>query len=293
MKARVHMRRGAMGAVALVVCLTLGVSVFVAACGDGGSEGLMKREMPENATPEKIMLDGLNATDEAKTLHYVFDYSFIVPPTSQQAYTSEVALNGEGYYDSERDNVKAHMNWPSFEIDFDYVLYGGVQYYRSEEDGPWYELPAGSSLSIPSVSEITRNTAEYMDNFQKITRLEDEVVNGRDCYHIAMVPNFDAIMENQEFLDMIKGDQEQLPEETLSELEETMESLNEASVDYEYWFDKEYLVLRRMLYNIEMVQPADEQNPSYTVKIIMEIDFPTYNQKVEIEKPEQSLLYKG
>lgn len=286
------MRRRIAGALALLLCLLLGTSVFMAACGSGNPEGLLKRELPENATPEKIMLDGLNATDAAGTLHYVFDYSFIIPPTGQQAYTSEVALNGEGDFDSGSGNARAHMVWPSFELEFDYVLYDGVQYYRSDEAGPWYELPEGSSLSIPSVSEITRNTSEYMDNFQKITRLEDEMINERDCYHIAMVPNFDAIMENQEFLDMIKGDQEQLGEDALTRLEEIKESLKEASVNYEYWFDKEYLVLRRTVYNIEMVQAGDEQNPAYTVKMVMEIDFPTYNQKVEISKPEQPLLYK-
>jgi hypothetical protein len=41
-----------------------------------------------------------------------------------------------------------------------------------------------------------------------------------------------------------------------------------------------------------MVQAGDEQNPAYTVKMIMEIDFPTYNQQVEIAKPEESLMYK-
>jgi len=132
-----------------------------------------------------------------------------------------------------------------------------------------------------------------MDNFQKITRLEDEVVNDRDCYHIAMVPNFDAIMENQQFLDMIKGDQEQLDEEAMGKLEEVKESLKEANVNYEYWFDKEFLVLRRTLYNIEMVEAGDEQNPAYTVKLIMEIDFPTYNQEMDVTKPEQAMMYKG
>jgi len=287
------MHKRTMGAMALTICVAVAVSLVVAACGGGGSEGLMKREMPDNATPEKIMLEGLNATDAAKTLEYIFDYSFVIPPTGQQAYTSEVALNGEGGYNAQSGNAQAHMVWPSFEIEFDYVLYDGVQYYRTEENGQWYELPAGSSLSIPSISEITRNTAEYMDNFQKITRLEDTVVNDRDCYHIAMVPNFDAIMENQQFLDMIKGDQEQLDEEALSKLEEVKESLKEASVNYEYWFDKEYMVLRRTLYNIEMVEAGDEQNPSYTVKLIMEIDFPTYNQELDVTKPEQAMMYKG
>ncbi|RJP32518.1 MAG: hypothetical protein C4536_05950 [Actinobacteria bacterium] len=287
------MRYRPRGSIIFVAGLFVVIALMVAACGDSTSEGLMKRELPENATPEKIMLDGLNATDAAESLHYIFDYSFIIPPTGQQAYTSEVALNGEGDYDANSGNAQAHMAWPSFEIEFDYVLYDGVQYYRTEENGTWYELPAGSSLSIPSISEITRNTAEYMDNFQKITRLEDATVNDRDCYHIAMVPNFDAIMENQQFLDMIQGDEEQLDDETLGKLENIKESLKDASVNYEYWFDKETLVLRRTLYNIEMVEPGDEQNPAYTVKLIMEIDFPVYNQQVDIGKPEQSMMYKG
>ena len=287
------MRKKGLGASCLMVCLFAAMALLVAACGEKNPEGLLKRELPENATPEKIMLEGLNATDEARTLHYIFDYSFLIPPTGKQPYTSEVALDGEGDYDAGTSNARAHIRWPSFDMEFDYVLYDGVQYYRSEEGGAWYELPAGSSLSIPSISEITRNTAEYMDNFQKITRLQDEVVNERDCYHIALVPNFDAIMENQQFLDMIKGDKDKLDEETLRKIEEIKQELKDANVNYEYWFDKETLVLRRTLYNIEMAEKGDEENPSYTVKMIMEVAFPLYNQEVEISKPEPTMLYKG
>ena len=289
------MHRRSVRAVSIILCLVVAVSLFIVACGGGtGAEGLMKRELPNNATPEKIMLEGLNATDEVKSFHYLFDYSFVVPPTGKQAYTSEVRLEGEGDYDDATGNSQAHMVWPSFEKEFDYKLYDKKQYFRMEEGGTWYELPEGSSLlNIPSVSEITRNTSEYMNNFQKINRLEDEVVNGRDCYHIAMVPNFDAIMENEQFLNMIKGDKEQLDEETVKKLEEIKEELKEANVNYEYWFDKENLVLRRTIYNIEMVEKGDEQNPAFTVKFMMETDFPTYNQKVEVTLPEQTMMYKG
>lgn len=286
------MRRRSAGIVLAVAGLAVALSVLAAACGGGSGEGLMGRELPENATPEKIMLDGLNATDAAKTLHYLFDYAFIIPPAGGQAYTSEVRLVGEGDYDYESKNAQAHMRWPSFDLEFDYVLYDGIQYFNTDESDIWYELPEGSSLSIPSVSEITRNTTEYMDNFQKISRLEDEVVNDRDCYHIAMVPNFDAIMENEEFLNMIKGDSGELQEETLQRLEKLKSDLKDANVNYEYWFDKEYLVLRRTLYNIEMTEQGDETSPPFTVKMIMEIDFPTYNQRMNVAKPETSMKYK-
>ncbi|MGQ9474914.1 MAG: hypothetical protein ACUVRX_02420 [Actinomycetota bacterium] len=286
------MRVARVFAAGAILFLCLSLALGATACGRGNSEGLLQREVPENATPEKIMLEGLNATDEVNSLHYVFEYAFVVPPTGKQPYTAEVRLTGEGDYDATTENARAHLTWSTFNKDFDYVLYEGVQYFRVADTDSWYELPAESTLRIPSVAEIARNTAEYLDNFQKITRLRDEVVDGRDCYHIAMVPNFDAIMEDEEFLNMIRGEGE-LDESKLAELERIKEQLKEASVNYEYWFDKEYLVLRRTLYNIEMVQKGEGDEPSYTVKVIMEIKFPAYNQKVEISRPETALLYKG
>lgn len=281
------------GLAAAAVLWLISLALAVTACGKSDSEGLLKREVPENATPEKIMLEGLNATDEVQSLHYVFDYSFIVPPTGEQPYTAEIRLTGEGDYDATTENARAHIVWSTFNREFDYLLYEGVQYFRAADDDNWYELPAESTLRIPSISEIARNTAEYLDNFQKITRLQDEVINGRECYHIAMVPNFEAIMENEEFLNMIKGEEGELDETKAAELERIKEQLKEANVNYEYWFDKEYLVLRRTLYHIEMIQQGDEDTPSFTVKVIMEIAFPKYNQKIEISKPESALLYKG
>jgi hypothetical protein len=286
------MHKRSIGAALLLMSLVLTVSLVVTACGGGDSEGLMKRELPENATPEKIMLEGLNATDEVDSLHFVYDYSVMIPPSAQQAYTTNVELNGEGEYDHASGNQKATIEYPAFEAIWNYVLYDGVQYFQESEGGPWYELPGDSGLSIPSISEITRNTAEYMDNFQKITRLEDEMVNDRDCYHIAMVPNLDAIMENEQFMELMQGDQGALDEDALAELQKTMEDLKEANVNYEYWFDKETLVLRRMLTSVEIVEQVEEGASPYTVKIIMETDFPTYNQKVEIDKPEVSMLEK-
>ena len=108
-----------------------------------------------------------------------------------------------------------------------------------------------------------------------------------------MVPNFDAIMENEDFLNLLKGEEEQLDEETMAQIEEIKEMLKDASVNYEYWVDKEYLVLRRTLYNIEMVEPGDEETAPYTVKVMMEVDFPTYNLEVVVTPPENTEMYQG
>ncbi len=285
------MRPGRIWSAATLLFLCLLLAAGNAACGKKNPEGLLRREVPENATPEKIMLEGLNATDEVGSLHYIFEYAFIVPPTGKQPYPAEVRLTGEGDYDAATENARARLTWSTFNKDFDYVLYEGVQYFRPADGDRWYELPGESTLRIPSVSEIARNTAEYLDNFQKITRLQDETVDGRECYHIAMVPNFESIMEDEEFLNMIRGEGE-LDEARLAELERIKEQLKEASVNYEYWFDKEYLVLRRTLYNIEMVYREEGDQPPFTVKVIMEITFPLYNKKVEITRPENALLYK-
>ncbi|MDY6794105.1 MAG: hypothetical protein SWK76_02305 [Actinomycetota bacterium] len=286
------MSKSSLRTASLLVYAMLGLSLLVSACGGSGGEGLLKRELPENATPEKILLDGLNATDEARTLNYLFDYALVIPPSAEQAYTSEFRFEGEGDYSAETGNAQAHMVWPAFEQEFDYKLYDGKQYYRMEEGGVWYELPEGSSFNVPSVSDITRNTSEYMDNFQKITRLEDESVNDKDCYHIAMVPNFDAIMENEQFLDMFEGEEGEMEEGRLQEIEDLKTKLKDANVNYEYWLDKEYLVLRRTLYNFEYVDPGDDETSPHTVKLIMEIDFPAYNQDVKVDPPESTMLHK-
>jgi len=287
-----HKRSAGFAVASLIIVLS--VSLLVTACGGGtGAEGLLKRELPENATPEKIMLEALNATDETRSLSYLFDYAIIIPPTGEQAYTTELRFEGSGEFDAETGNTQAHMSWPAFETEFDYKIYDGKQYFQMEEGGTWYELPQNYSVSVPSVSEITRNTSEYMDNFQKISRLEDEVVNERDCYHIAMVPNFDAIMENEDFLNLLKGEGGELDEETMQKIEEIKEMLKDASVNYEYWIDKEYLVLRRTLYNIEMVEKGDENTSPYTVKVTMEVDFPTYNLEVVVTPPENTQMYEG
>jgi hypothetical protein len=287
------MRKKSLGAALVLLGLVVAVALSAAACGGGGSEGLPKRELPDNATPEKIMLEGLNATDAATSLHFLFDYSVVIPPTGKQPYTSEIALNGEGDYDAKSGDAQGHMVWPSFKTEFDYRLIDDKSYISSSGDGTWYEMPEGSNLNIPSISEITRNTAEYMDNFEKINRLEDELVNERDCYHIAMVPNFEAIMQNPEFLNSITGSAGQLDEEAKQRLEDLKAQLKEASVKYDYWIDKEYLVLRRTLSNIEMVEKSDQQTPSYTVKIVSQTDFPTYNVNVKVVPPENPTLYKG
>lgn len=288
------MRKRYVGAIILLPCLVLVVSLVIAACGGGsGPEGLPKRQLPESATPEKIMLEGLNATDGATSLHFIFDYSVVVPPTAQQTFTSEIKIEGEGDYDAKSGNAIGEMNWSSFQTEFSWVLFGEKSYFKVQDSDSWYELPTGAQWSIPSVSEITRNTAEYMENFEKISRLEDEVVNNRNCYHIALVPNIDAIISNEQFLNTIKGEAEQSNEETLKNLEELKQELKNANITYDYWIDKEYLVLRRIIANVEMVEKGDAQNPSYTAKVITEMDFPNYNIKVTVAPPETSMMYKG
>lgn len=274
----------------MLPCFVLVISLLIVACG-GGPEGLPKRSLPDSATPEKIMLEGLNATDQATSLHFDFNYSVMVPPTGQQTYTSEIKIEGQGDYDAKSGNATGHMNWPSFQTQFNWVLFDGKSYFQVENEN-WYELPNGSQWTIPSVSEITRNTSEYMDNFQKINRLEDETVDQRSCYHIALVPNFDKIMSNEQFLNTIKGEAAQTNEETLKNIDELKKELENANVNFEYWIDKEYLVLRRTLTNVEMLQPGDAQNPSYTAKLITEIDFPTYNIKIQVAPPQTSMLYQ-
>jgi hypothetical protein len=281
---------GAIAAACLVIALVLTL-VFTLGGGSGG-EGLPKRQLPDSATPEKIMLEGLNATDAASSLHIDFNYSVMVPPNAQQAYATEFKTEGSGDYDAKANNASGHMNIPAFQTDFNWILFEGKEYFQ-RADQSWYEMPSGSQLPVPPISEITRNTSDYMDNFEKINRLEDDTVNQRNCYHIALVPNFDKIMSNEQFLNIIKGGAEQTNEEVLKNIENLKNELKDANVNYEYWIDKEYLVLRRLVSSVEMVDKGDAKNPAMTVKITYEVDFPAYNVKVKVAPPQTSMLYQG
>lgn len=272
-------------ALCLALALLAALPVGGVSCGKGSGEGLLKRHLPENSTPEKIMLEALKATDEAKTLSYSFNYSLVIPPYGDKTYSSEVRLEGEGQYDASSGNAKIHITWPAFETEFDYVLFEGKPYFRPKDREKWYEMPSSTQFTFPSIAELTRDAAEYMRNFQRITRMADETVGERECYHIALVPNFDAILENENFLNAV------FPEGTLDEqaaekLKELKERLRGASVNYEYWIDREYLVLRKTHYSVELQEPGDEKRPPFTIRLAMTLFFPSYNVEVKIEKPQ-------
>ncbi|MEJ5186509.1 MAG: hypothetical protein WHT46_05455 [Candidatus Geothermincolales bacterium] len=265
--------------------LVVGLCVSCLSCGKGSGEGLLKRELPENATPEKIMLEALKTTDEAKTLSYTFEYSLVIPPYGGKTYTSEVRLEGEGQYEASSGNAKVHITWPAFETEFDYVLYQGKPYFRPAGRDKWYEMPSSTQFTFPSIAELTRDASEYINNFQRITRMADEPVGERDCYHISLVPDFDTILQNENFLNMVFPEGT-LDEEATEKLKELRERLRGASVNYEYWIDKEYLVLRKTHYSVELQEPGDEKNPPFTIRLVMTLYFPSYNVEVNIERPQ-------
>ncbi len=267
-----------------LVVLMIGLSLLLVSCGNSSSEGLLRRQLPENATPEKIMLEALKATDEARTLSYSFQYSLVIPPYGDKAFTSEVRLEGEGQYDALSGNAKIHVGWPAFDTEFDYVLYEGKPYFKPKDGQKWYEMPSSTQFTFPSIAELTRDAAEYMKNFQKITRMADEAVGDRECFHIALVPNFDAVLENESFLNAVFPEGT-LDEQALKRLAELKERLRSASINYEYWIDKEYLVLRKTHYSVELMEPGDEKNPPFTIRLVMTLFFPSYNVEVKIEKP--------
>jgi hypothetical protein len=254
-------------------------------CGKGSGEGLLKRQLPQNATPEKIMLEALKATDEAKTLSYSFQYALVIPPYGGKTYTSEVRLEGEGQYDASSGNAKVHITWPAFETEFDYVLYEGKPYFRPRDREKWYEMPSSTQFTFPSIAELTRDASEYINNFQRIVRMADEVVGDRDCYHISLAPDFDTILQNEDFINMVFPEGT-LDEQAMEKLNEIKEKLRSASVNYEYWIDKEYLVLRKTHYSVELQEPGDEKNPPFIIRLAMTLHFPSYNVEVKIEKPQ-------
>jgi len=286
-----------------VLALFLAVlAALTAAAGCGGKsastgEGLPKREMPENATPQKIMLEAVKATGEVNSLEFKMDYTILIPPSGTELKSATLHMQGDGVFDIPTGNSHATVTWVEWnEFQTEYIIYEGKHYFKVYNN--WYEMPAGMTLG-PDVGEMTRNTSEYLNNFQTINRMDDEQVNGRDCYHIAMVPNFENILEQPEVRDFIKqsvlaesgGD---LSDEKLDEkIEQYKQDLQKTGVNYEYWIDKETLTMRRTYYKIEAKAPSADNKETRTFQIIMEMAFPKYNVPVNVSRPEVAMQWKG
>gem|GEM_PF-1018481 len=294
------MRRVKLVPASVLAVLLSAVLALAAGCGNKGGlagEDLPKRELPENATPQKILLEAVKATEEVKSLEFRMDYTILIPPSGNELRSATLHMQGDGVFDVRTGNSRATVTWLEWNnFQTEYVIYEGKHYFKVYNN--WYEMPAGMTVG-PNISEMTRNTSEYLNNFQTINRMEDEEVNERDCFHISMVPNFENILEQSEVKDFIKQSVlaesgQDLSEEKLEEkIEQFKQDLQKTGVSYEYWIDKETLTMRRTYYKIEAKAPSADSKEARTFQIIMEMAFPKYNVDVQVNRPEVAMQWKG
>jgi hypothetical protein len=287
--------------VAICVAITMvTLAALLAGCGGkGGStgEGLPKRELPENATPEKILLEGTKATSDVRSFDFISEIKFIVPPVGSDIKASSMTMQTDGVWDNQTGNIEATLTIPELnDYKADYIIYDS-RYYINVKD-TWREI-ASDSILAPGLPDITRETSEYLKNYQTISRLDDEVINGRDCYHISMVPNLEETLNRPEITDLVRqiatqqAGRELTDAEFAAKLEEVKASLKTTGAVMEYWVDKETLVLRRTVTNMESKMQIDKSSAPITTKRITEIDFPKYNVSTDISPPEVSMEWKG
>ena len=287
--------------VAVCVAMTMVVlAALLAGCGSkGGSPGenLPKRELPENATPEKILLEGTKATSDVSSFDFMMEMKIIVPPVGSEIKASSMTMQTDGVWDNQTGNVQAVLTIVELNnFQAEYIVYDNRYYVKIGED--WREMPAGTILA-PGVADITRETSEYLKNYQTINRLDDEMINGRDCYHISMVPNLEVTLDRPEIIEFIrqtvtKQEGRELTEEEFeAKMGEVKASLKTTGALKEYWVDKETLVLRRTVTNIEDNMQIDKSSAPITTKSIIEMDFPKYNVSTDISPPEVSMQWKG
>lgn len=296
-------RRKVLGAAASAAVIMVVLAALAAGCGGGGSTGenLPKRELPENATAEKILLESNKASEDVKSFEFKTESSIIVPPQGAQAQASQTTFQNDGVCDNQTGNIEATMRIVGLEnFKVDYIIYDNKYYYFLEGENTWYEQDS-SAIAVPKAGDMTRQTSEYFKNYQSISRLDDEMVNGRDCYHISLVPDLQVTMENPEIVDLVKlmlneqyaKEGKQLTEAEMdAALEEVKKSTINKGVVKEYWVDKESLVIRRDITNIETSVTIDKNN-TMSGKYIIETVYPTYNVPTDIAPPEVSMKAKS
>ncbi len=298
-------RRGKMLAAAACAALTaLLLAPLAAGCGNSGGsmgEGLPRRELPENATAEKILLESNKASEDVRSFEFKTESSVIVPPQGAQTQASKTTFVNDGVCDNATGNIRATMRIVGLEnFSLEYVIYDNRYYYSMANEGAWHEQDS-SAVAVPKAGDMTRQTSEYFKNYQSIIRLDDEVVNGRDCYHISLVPDLQVTLENADIVELVKAmitEQYAKQGKTLSEeemeaaLEEVRKSTVSKGVVKEYWVDKESLVIRRDITSIETSVELDKDN-SLSGKYVIETVYPKYNVPTDIKPPEVSLKAKN
>jgi len=296
-------RRRLLAAVVCAAMVIVALLPLTAGCGNSGGttgEGLPKRELPENATAEKILLESSKATEDVKSFEFKAESSVIVPPQGTQAQASKTTFQNDGVFDNTTGNIEATMRIAGQDnFSVDYIIYDDKTYYYMSSNGTWYEQDSSAS-AIPKAGDMTRQTSEYFKNYQAINRLDDEVVNGRDCYHISMVPDLEVSLENEDIVELVKTmitKQYAKEGKTLTEdemkaaLEEVRNSTINKGVVREYWVDKESLVIRRDITNIETTVDIDKNN-TLSGKYVIETVYPKYNVPTDIKPPEVSMKAK-
>ncbi len=272
--------------------------VALTGCKGGGTgEGLLKRSLPANPSPEKILIESINATNEVRSMEFKEEKAAIIPATGNARATSlRTVLDVRA--DQETGDAQGFMEWVELNINIEYILHQNKYYWRFENKDTWYEMPSTTAPTF-DVSKITGNIGEFMKNFQTIDRLEDELINGRDCYHISMIPNFQNILEQSAIVDYFRNVLSSDPQKPLTEeefrkkLEEYKDVLSSAQYTFEYWVDKEYLVIRRIYYHSQASMPLKSDGGTTFLKLSIDTVFPKYNVKVEVTPPETAIEWKG
>ncbi len=298
------MRRRLFATAVCAAMIMVVLASLAAGCGNSGGstgEGLPKRELPENATAEKILLESNKASEDVRSFEFKTESSIIVPPQGTQAQASKTTFMNDGVCDNTTGNIEATMRIVGLEnFSLDYVIYDNKYYYFMASDNTWYEQDS-SSVAIPKAGDMTRQTSEYFKNYQAINRLDDEVVNGRDCYHISMVPDLEVTLENADIVELVKTmiteqyakEGKQLTEDEMNAaLDEVRNSTINKGVVKEYWVDKESLVIRRDITNIETSVKLDKNN-TLSGKYVIETVYPNYNVPTDIAPPEVSMKAKN
>lgn len=280
------MSKGIKTSLAGFVFLTA-ILIAITGCGDDTGESLKKRDIPADATAEKLLLEAVKATNEAESIHYLTRYMLEVPQTQTDPRGVAIEMSGEGDLDVSTKNSRSDYKWMGIDISF--IVHDGKQFFKRAGTQYWYEIPEGAGLSSPNVAEMTTDFSKYLENFKSINRMEDAVINTRDCYHLKVEPNLEATVE-QHFENLLT-----VPDDTFeSDLESLKQQIKDQglSARYEFWIDKEYLVYRRMIVVMDMrVIPQGESDPT-NISVSFELDFPSYNQGAEIVPPEVSMPWK-
>jgi hypothetical protein len=176
-----------------------------------------------------------------------------------------LSISGEGAFEKpEKAYIKLELMGETYEV----VTESKDEVYVRQSEGEWEKMDSDSS-GQPQVSPDIFSDLKFKDIAQKVTKGEDEKVDGVDCYSVSFEMDVEKLLTK--FSDALGSSD--------MSVEELLQSASIEPVQGKIWVGKSDLVMRKLHLEIKATIETQE------VEATLDLSISNINGKVTIPSP--------